>query len=78
MSLKDQLHADLTDAMRARDELRLASLRMALTAVTNEEVSGKQARVLSDDDVTKVVAREIKKRNEAAEAFAAAGRPDRA
>ncbi|HUW16040.1 MAG TPA: GatB/YqeY domain-containing protein [Actinomycetes bacterium] len=78
MTLKDQMHADLTDAMKARDELRLASLRMALTAVTNEEVSGKQARVLSDADVVTVVGREIKKRREAAQAFADAGRPDRA
>jgi uncharacterized protein YqeY len=78
MTLKDQMHDDLTDAMKARDELRLASLRMALTAVTNEEVSGKQARVLSDADVVTVVGREIKKRREAAQAFADAGRPDRA
>jgi uncharacterized protein YqeY len=78
MSLKEQLHADLTDAMRSRDELRLAALRMALTAVTNEEVAGKQARVLSDEDVLRVLGREIKKRKEAAQAFADAGRPDRA
>jgi uncharacterized protein len=78
MSLKEQLHDDLTDAMRSRDELRLAALRMALTAVTNEEVAGKQARVLSDEDVLRVLGREIKKRKEAAQAFSDAGRPDRA
>lgn len=78
MTLKDRMQHDLTDAMKARDELRLASLRMALTAVTNEEVSGKQARVLSDDEVVAVVGREIKKRREAAHAFADAGRTDRA
>lgn len=78
MTLKEQLQHDLTDAMKARDELRLAVLRMALTAVTNEEVAGKQARTLGDDEVQKVLAREIKKRKEAAEAFAEAGRPDRA
>lgn len=78
MMLKEQLHADLTDAMKARDELRMATLRMALTAVTNEEVAGKQARTLGDDEVQKVLTREIKKRKEAATAFADAGRDDRA
>jgi uncharacterized protein YqeY len=73
-SLKDRLHADLTTAMKDRDELTTATLRMALTAVTNEEVAGAQARELSDDEVVKVLAREAKKRREAAEAFASAGR----
>ncbi len=78
MSLKEQLHTDMTTAMKARDEVRLATLRMALTAVTNEEVAGKQSRELSDDDVLKVLARELKKRKEAAAAFNDAGQPDRA
>ena len=51
MALKEQLRSDLTAAMKARDELRAATLRMALTAVTTEEVAGKKARVLSDDEV---------------------------
>lgn len=72
--LKARLHADLNTAMKARDELTTATLRMALTAVTTEEVAGKQARELSDDEVLKVLAREGKKRREAAEAFDAAGR----
>lgn len=76
MSLKETLRADLTVAMKARDELRSATIRMVLTAVTNEEVAGKQARVLSDDDVLKVLGREAKKRREAAEAYDAAGRDD--
>jgi uncharacterized protein YqeY len=78
MSLKEQLQSDLTEAMRAKDEVRRATLRMALTAVTNEEVSGKQARELTDDDVLKVLARELKKRKEAATAFADAGQTGRA
>jgi hypothetical protein len=78
MSLKDRLHSDLTDAMRAKDDVRRATLRMVLTAVTNEEVAGKQARELSDDEVLKVLGRELKKRKEAASAFADAGHPDRA
>ncbi|HET7529620.1 MAG TPA: GatB/YqeY domain-containing protein [Mycobacteriales bacterium] len=76
MGLKERLHADLTTAMKARDELTSATLRMALTAITNEEVAGKQARQLSDDEVVKVLGREAKKRREAAEAFAGAGRDE--
>jgi uncharacterized protein YqeY len=76
MSLKERLHDDLTTAMKARDELSAATLRMALTAITTEEVAGKQARVLSDDEVVKVLAREAKKRREAAEAFDGAGRKE--
>ncbi|MDT7546968.1 MAG: uncharacterized protein QOE99_3078 [Actinomycetota bacterium] len=76
--LKDRLHADLTASMKARDELTTATLRMVLTAIGNEEVAGKAARQLSDDEVLKVVTREAKKRREAAEAFTSGGRPDRA
>ena len=76
--LKERLRADLTDAMRSRDQVRLRTLRMALTAITNEEVSGSATRELSDDDVLKVLTREAKKRREAAEAYEAAGRADQA
>ena len=76
MGLKEQLHAEMTGAMKARDELRTATLRMVLTAITNEEVAGKSARTLSDDEVVAVIAREAKKRREAAEAFASAGRTE--
>ncbi|HVQ88097.1 MAG TPA: GatB/YqeY domain-containing protein [Actinomycetes bacterium] len=78
MTLKAQLQDDLTTAMKARDTVRLATIRMALTAVTNEEVAGKQSRELTDDDVLKVLARELKKRKEAATAFSEAGKDDRA
>jgi uncharacterized protein YqeY len=77
VTLKDQLQADLTTAMKQQDELVRATLRMALTAVGNEEVAGKQARSLSDDEVLKVLAREAKKRREAAEAFHGGGAFDR-
>lgn len=77
-ALKDRLQADLTASMKARNELTTATLRMALTAVGTEEVAGKTARRLSDDEVLKVLAREAKKRREAADAFTAGGRPDRA
>lgn len=76
--LKERLQADLTAAMKARDELRAATLRMALTAIRVEEVSGKSARVLEDAEVVGVLTREAKKRREAAEAFDGGGRPDRA
>jgi uncharacterized protein YqeY len=76
--LKDRLQSDLTTAMKSRDELRTATLRMALTAVRIEEVSGKAARELDDAEVVTVLGRESKKRREAAEAFDGAGRPDRA
>lgn len=76
--LKDRLRTDLTDSMKSRDELRTATLRMTLTAVSNEEVAGQQARELSDGEVQAVIRRELKKRREAAQAFADAGRPDSA
>jgi uncharacterized protein YqeY len=75
-ALKDQLQADLTTAIKGRDEVTAATVRMVLTAVTNEEVAGKQARQLSDDDVMTVLGREAKKRREAAEAYDAADRPE--
>jgi len=75
-SLKSRLHADLTTAIKARDELRTATLRMVLSAITTEEVSGSQARELSDDEVLKVLAREGKKRREAATAFDAGNRAE--
>ena len=76
--LKDRLRADLTSAMKGRDELRTATLRMVLAAVSAEEVAGKEARELSDDEVQVVLRREAKKRREAAEAYAGAGRAEQA
>jgi len=76
--LKDRLRGDLTDAMKARDEVRTRTLRMALTSITREEVAGQSARELTDDEVISVLTREAKRRREAAEAFAAAGRDEQA
>ena len=75
-ALKAQLQANLTTAMKARDQLTASTLRMALTAITNEEVAGKQARVLGDEEVLTVLGKEAKKRREAAEAYDAADRPE--
>jgi uncharacterized protein len=77
-ALKDRLREDLTAAMKARDGVRTRTLRMALTSVTKEEVAGESARELSDDEVIGVLTREAKRRREAADAFAAAGREEQA
>ena len=75
-SLKAQLQHDLHDAMRAKDKVRAGTLRMTLAAVTTAEVAGDQARELDDDEVVTVIAKEAKKRREAADAYTAAGRPE--
>ena len=75
-AMKDRLQQDLTVAIKERDEVTSATIRMVLTAVTNEEVAGKQARELSDADVVTVLSREAKKRRESADAFDGAMRPE--
>ena len=77
-ALKDRLRQDLTTAMKTRDEIRSSTIRMVLTAITNAEVSGKEARELSDDDVVGVLSTEAKKRREAAQAFEDGGRDEMA
>ncbi len=77
-ALKDRLRADLTTAIKARDELRSSTLRMVLTSITNAEVAGKEARELSDEDVLGVLSSEAKRRREAATAFAEGGREEMA
>jgi uncharacterized protein len=76
--LKDRLRADLTAAIKSRDDVRSSTLRMVLTAVTNAEVAGKESRELTDEDVVAVLSTEAKKRREAAEAFEEAGRTEMA
>jgi len=75
-TLKARLRADLTTAMKARDSLTTGTIRMALAAITNAEVSGTTAKELTDAEVAAVLGKEIRKRNEAAEAFAGAGRAE--
>ena len=75
-ALKEQLRSDLTAALKARDSLKASVIRMALTAITNAEVAGKEARELTDEDVIGVLSTEAKKRKEAAEAFDAGNRPE--
>jgi uncharacterized protein YqeY len=76
--LADQIQTDLTAAMKARDDLRVSVLRMALAAIKEAKVSGDEVRELSDDDVTALLTKEAKRRDEAAEAFAAGGRDESA
>jgi len=78
MGLKERLKEDLTASMRSRDEVRTGTIRMVLTAITNEEVAGKEVRILVDAEIITVLSREAKKRREAAEAFDSAGSKDRA
>lgn len=78
MGLKETLQRDLTEAIRARDQVKSGTIRMILSAITNEEVAGKQARVLDDSEIITVLSREAKKRREAVAAYESAGSTDRA
>ncbi|MEY4311969.1 MAG: hypothetical protein RLZZ571_739 [Actinomycetota bacterium] len=75
-SLKDQIQSDLTDAIKGKDQLRAGTLRMVLAAITNEEVSGKEAKTLNDQELMTVLNREAKKRKEASVAYVDAKRQD--
>ena len=74
--LKDQLKKDLTDAIKSHNQVISGTLRMALTAITNEEVSGKESRELSDAEVLSVLTKEAKKRRESVDAYMQANRKD--
>ena len=76
MGLKEKLQSDLTDAIRSRAEVKSGTIRMLLAAITNEEVSGKSARVLNDTEIITVLSREAKKRREAVEAYVEAKRTE--
>jgi uncharacterized protein YqeY len=76
MGLKEKLQADLTDAIRTRDEVKSGTVRMLLAAITNEEVAGKAAKVLTDAEIITVLSREAKKRREAVDAYTQAKRDD--
>jgi uncharacterized protein YqeY len=74
--LKDRLQLDLTASIKAREEMKSGTIRMVLAAITTEEVSGKESRELTDDDILTVLGREAKKRREAAQAYDDAGRTE--
>jgi uncharacterized protein YqeY len=77
LTVKERMHAALTDAMRARDELVLSSLRQALSAIAVAETAGAELAVLSDEEVLAVLAVEVRKHHETADAFVTAGRPEK-
>ena len=76
MGLKEKLQSDLTAAIRSQDSVKSGTIRMLLAAITNEEVAGKSAKVLSDAELITVLSREAKKRREAVEAYTNAKRDD--
>lgn len=78
MNIKQKLQSDLNTAMKSRSTVVAETIRMVLTAITNEEVAGKEKKELSDAEIITVLTREAKKRREAAEAFENGGRADRA
>jgi len=74
MSLQEQISAALKDAMRARDEAKMATLRLVLTAIKKRE---KEARsLLEDQEVISVITSQIKQRRESIEQYRKAGRED--
>jgi len=75
-TLKERLRSDLTQSIKDRDKVRSGTIRMVLTAITEAEVAGSEAIELSDRQVLDVVIREAKKRREAEEAYASAGRTE--
>jgi len=77
-TFKDRIKADITEAMKARDEAKLSTLRMVLSAIQNAEVAGDEAIVLTDEQAMKVLQSEAKKRSESAQIYSDAGRADAA
>ena len=75
-TFEKRLRADLTTSMKAKDTVRTGTLRMLISAVIAEKVSGKEAHELSDDDIVKVLAKESKKRGESAQIYTDNGRPE--
>ncbi|MBI4933865.1 MAG: GatB/YqeY domain-containing protein [Actinobacteria bacterium] len=77
LTVKERMQAALTDAMRSRDEVALSALRQALSEVAVAETAGAEQVVLSDAEVLAVLAVEVRKHHETAEAFVTAGRPEK-
>lgn len=74
--LAQQIQADMVASMKAHDDLTRSTLRMAISAIKNEQVAGKQARELTDADVVIVLNREVAKRRDSAEAYTSGNRPE--
>ncbi len=74
VSLKERLMSDLKAAMRARDVLRLEAIRMARAGIQNAEIEWQ--REATDSDVEQIIAREVRRREEALALYRKAGRDD--
>ncbi|HEY8177315.1 MAG TPA: GatB/YqeY domain-containing protein, partial [Candidatus Limnocylindria bacterium] len=72
MTLQDRIESAMRDAMRARDERRTQTLRMAMSAAHNRQIE--LGRSLTDEDYLDVLGRQLKQRRESAEAFRAGDR----
>lgn len=77
-TLAERLQSDLTAAMKARDQIRISTLRMAIAAVKEAAVAGSSAKALDDAEVEAVLRTQVKRRDEAAEAFRSGGRDEQA
>ena len=78
MGLLDDIRADLTEAMKAKDKLTVSTLRSVVAAVQEAEVAGSAATTLDDKQIQKVIAAQAKRRVEAAEAFEQGDRAEKA
>ena len=72
MTLQDRIESAMRDAMRARDERRTQTLRMAMSAAHNRQIEARRA--LTDEDYVEILARQVKQRRESIEAFRSGGR----
>ncbi|HIF66902.1 MAG TPA: GatB/YqeY domain-containing protein [Acidimicrobiia bacterium] len=78
MGLLEDIRADLTEAMKAKDKLTVSTLRLVVAAVQEAEVAGASSTTLDDEQVQKVIAAQAKRRVEAAEAFEQGDRAEKA
>ncbi|MBT5016119.1 GatB/YqeY domain-containing protein [Candidatus Peregrinibacteria bacterium] len=76
MSLKEQIQTDLMEAMKARDEVKVSTLRMLKSAVGKFEVSGKEKIESTDDDWMRILKKEAKQRKDSIQQFTDGGRDD--
>jgi uncharacterized protein YqeY len=76
VTLQGRIEAAMRDAMRARDQRRTQTLRMAMAAAQNRRIE--LGRALTDDEVVEVVGRQVKQRRESIEVYRGAGHDDRA
>lgn len=76
MTLEERLDADLKEAMRSGDNVRKLAIRAVKTALTEAKVAGAEPRTLTDEDVLRLVQRQVKQRRDSIAEFTKGGRPD--